>query len=767
MSAQIRKQKSDAELIATYTDQPPTLPIELRVAIEARLDGDPIQLYAMTDLDAAMNLSQIWVALGPRHVVIAQAASASGTAVVTSIERNRVKAVAETPGLSCTVLTLLGDASEPALAVLRYTHRQRRAMENIKFILEQQLAGYDVDTLEADSAYATSVAQAIKDAQAAVAGHHLAVLWRLLSYLQPYRLQLGLGMLAATVMTALSLVPPFVTKYLIDDIVQPFAGGSLAMEQAMTLGWIVIGGLALTYLAVDACHWVRLRLMSTVGEFVARDLRRELYEHLQTLSLSFYSRKQTGSIISRVSHDTDRLWDFVAFGIVEVTLSILTLIGLSVVLLALDWRLGLVMVLPVPLLIFSFMVHSRTLKRLFLRAWRKWSGLTEVISDTVPGMHVVKAFNQERREVNRFNERNDNALLEFNSLHTVWTRFWPAVILSLHVMAVGVWAFALPRLLSGPEAANAQLSFGTFIAFLLYMGMFMYPIETIGMMTRMMNRATSSAMRIFEVLDTEPEIRDVAMPVKLEPVTGRVTFENVAFAYDGIRQVLKGVSFDVAPGEMIGLVGKSGSGKTTVTNLIARFYEPSSGRISIDGADIRRLDTGHYRRQLGMVLQDPHLFHGTVLSNIRYGAPAASLEDVIEAARAANAHDFICQLPHGYDTVVGERGHTLSGGERQRVSIARAVLNNPRILILDEATSSVDTETERKIQEALERLIQGRTVFAVAHRLSTLRRASRLLVLDDGSIEEEGTHAELLRKDGGIYRRLHELQRELHEMYAV
>ncbi|MGI9303918.1 MAG: ABC transporter ATP-binding protein [Gammaproteobacteria bacterium] len=767
MSAQTRKQQSDSELITAYTDQPSTLPVQLRAAIEARLNEDPVQLYAMADLDAAMKLSQIWVALGPRHVVTAQAVSDAGTPVITSIDRDRIKAITERPGLSCTVLTLLGDAGEPALAVLRYTHRQRRAMENIKFIIEQQLAGYDVDPHEADAAYAASVAQAIKDAQAAVAGHHLAVLWRLLAYLRPYRLQLGLGMMAAAVMTALSLAPPFLTRYLIDDVVQPFAGGVLAMEEAMTLGWIVIGGLALTYLARDACHWLRLRLMSTVGEFIARDLRRELYEHLQTLSLSFYSRKQTGSIISRVSHDTDRLWDFVAFGIVEVSLSILMLVGLSAVLLALDWRLGLVMVLPVPLLIFSFMVHSRTLKRLFLRAWRKWSGLTEVISDTVPGMRVVKAFNQEQREVNRFNERNDNALVEFNSLHTVWTRFWPAVILGLHAMAIGVWAFALPRLLGGPEAAGTQLSFGTFVAFLLYMGMFMNPIEAIGMMTRMMNRATSSAMRIFEVLDTEPEIRDVVRPVKLEPVSGGVTFENVTFAYDGIRQVLKGVSFDVAPGEMIGLVGKSGSGKTTVTNLIARFYEPSSGRISVDGIDIRRLDTGHYRRQLGMVLQDPHLFHGSVLSNIRYAAPEADLEEIIEAARAANAHDFICQLPHGYDTVVGERGHTLSGGERQRVSIARAVLNNPRILILDEATSSVDTETERKIQEALERLIQGRTVFAVAHRLSTLRRASRLLVLDDGRIEEVGTHAELLRKDGGVYRRLHELQRELHEMYAV
>jgi ATP-binding cassette subfamily B protein len=273
-----------------------------------------------------------------------------------------------------------------------------------------------------------------------------------------------------------------------------------------------------------------------------------------------------------------------------------------------------------------------------------------------------------------------------------------------------------------------------------------------------MNRATTSAHRVFEILDTEPEVTDVEDAVRLEPVQGRVTFEHVTFAYDGVRQVLRGVSFDVAPGEFIGLVGPSGGGKTTVVNLIARFYDVTGGSVRIDGVDLRRVETGHYRRQVGMVLQDPYLFHGTVLENIRYGKPEAALDEVIDAARAANAHDFIIKLTHGYDTVVGERGQTLSGGERQRVSIARAILHDPRILILDEATSSVDTETERHIQEALDRLVAGRTVFAIAHRLSTLRKASRLLVFKDGQLIEQGTHAELQALENGTYRRLHELQ---------
>jgi ATP-binding cassette subfamily B protein len=283
----------------------------------------------------------------------------------------------------------------------------------------------------------------------------------------------------------------------------------------------------------------------------------------------------------------------------------------------------------------------------------------------------------------------------------------------------------------------------------------------------MVNRATSSAHRIFEVLDTRPKIVDTSSPVKLDPLRGNVVFDNVHFSYDGVRQILKGVSFEVTPGEMIGLVGPSGGGKTTLINLIARFYEANGGDIYIDNIPIKELDTGHYRKQIGMVLQDPYLFHGTILENIRYGLPEASIEQVIEAARTANAHDFICKLSHGYDTVVGERGHTLSGGERQRISIARAVLSNPRILILDEATSSVDTETERKIQEALDRLVAGRTVFAIAHRLSTLTRADRLFVIEDGLIKEKGTHEELLAKPDGIYRKLHKLQEELHQIYAV
>src|SRR6185437_4037526 len=347
-----------------------------------------------------------------------------------------------------------------------------------------------------------------------------------------------------------------------------------------------------------------------------------------------------------------------------------------------------------------------------------------------------------------FVDRNDAVTEEFNQIHRLWTTFWPLLMFAVHTTTVLVWVFAVPRLLG----IGHPLSAGVFVSFLLYTTMFVAPIEVIGQMVRTVNRATSSAHRVFEVLDSESEVRDIAEPVRLSPVRGAVAFDNVTFAYDGVRQILRGVSFVVEPGELIGLVGASGGGKSTVVSLVARFYDATGGAVRIDGVDLRTLDTGHYREQIGIVLQDPYLFHGTVLENIRYGAPAASLGAVVAAAKAANAPDFICKLGQGYDTVVGERGHTLSGGERQRISIARAILHNPRILILDEATSSVDTETERQIQEALERLIQGRTTFAIAHRLSTLRNADRLIVLEKGKIIEMGSHAELMEKKGEFFK---------------
>jgi ATP-binding cassette subfamily B protein len=748
----------DLEIIERYTDQPGRMPVEVRRAIEDAWGGRPVQLYALTDLDGAMQLTEAWLALGEDHIAVAKQDGGGWDVLV--IPRRRIRAVRENPGLSGSTLAFLAEPSEPALCVVRYTQRQRRAVENVRFVVEQELEGRVVPSADGDEEYARSIAAPIREAQALVAGNQAAVLWRLLGYLRRYRKQVALGFAAATLITMVSLVPPYLAGYLIDSVVRPVQDGTMPIERGAAVAWIAVSAMALVYLLRQASALVRLRHMAILGEWVARDLRTELYEHLQKLSLSFYSRKKTGSLITRVSSDTDRLWDFLAFGIVDVSLSAVMLIGLGAVLMSLDWKLGLVMVLPVPLFIWAIFRHGEHMNRFFIRAWRKWSGVTDVLSDTIPGMRVVKAFNQEERETGRFNARNTDVTDEFNRIHHSWTTFWPVLMLAVHGTTVGVWAFAMPRLL-GTGSEGVTLTAGTFVSFLLYTTMFIGPMEIIGQMARTIQRATTSAHRVFEVLDTEPEIVDRREPVRLEPVQGHIRFEDVSFGYDGVKQVLRGVSFDVAPGEMIGLVGPSGGGKTTVTNLIARFYDVTAGRVLVDGVDVRDLEAGHYRRQIGIVLQEPYLFHGPVVENIRYGHPEARLEQVVAAAKAANAHDFIVKLPQGYDTIVGERGQNLSGGERQRVSIARAILHDPRILILDEATSAVDTDTERKIQEAMDRLVAGRTVFAIAHRLSTLHRASRLFVMKDGRLAESGTHEELLARPEGIYAQLHGLQMEL------
>jgi ATP-binding cassette subfamily B protein len=751
------------QLIDRYLDQPSTMPKRVRTQIEEAWNGQPVLLYAIADLDASLSLTRTWVALGKDMLALVQEGKSEGEdSVITHIPRNRIKEVRERTGLSSVTVILQEDPDGKALAVFSFTHRQRRAMGAILFVLRDPSARSQLSTDAGNAVYAESVSEPIRKAQASVVTNRLAVFWRLLRYLAPYRVSFALGVVSASLLTLVSLVPPRLTGHLIDDVVWPFERGELSAEAALSMGWRIFAVVVVVLVAKEFFLWLRLRTMTRVGEYVARDLRTSVYDHLHKLSVNYFSSQNTGSIISRVSSDTDRIWDFIAFGVAEMTLSVLMVLGLGGVLIWYDWRLGLVITLPVPIIFACIYLMGRHLHATFLRIWHKWSEMTAVLSDTIPGIRVVKAFHQEDYERDRFGKRNQEVADEACHVHDIWTTYWPIIYFGISVMNLLVWAFALPRLLG----YGTPLSPGLFVTFLLYMGMFIAPIENFGFLTRMINRSLSSAHRVFEVLDTEPEVRESDEAVTLAPVKGHIIFEDVVFGYDPVRHIIRDVSFEVQPGEMIGLVGPSGSGKTTIINLIARFYDVVAGRIVIDGVDIQDLEIGAYREQIGMVMQDPYLFQGSILNNIRYGAQGAPTDKVLEAARAANAHDFVCALPQGYDTIVGERGHTLSGGERQRISIARAILHNPRILILDEATSSVDTETERKIQEAIERLIEGRTVIAIAHRLSTLRKADRLFVMKEGELAEQGTHEELLANPEGIYKKLFELQRELHEMYA-
>ncbi|HYF51888.1 MAG TPA: ABC transporter transmembrane domain-containing protein, partial [Planctomycetota bacterium] len=485
MSATLASNSHD--VIERYLEQPGRLPKALRDNVESKT-GQPVQLYALADLDTAMRLSRTWVLLSPKTVSVVPVDESGQSGAVRTFERAHVKALRQVPGLSCTTLSLIG-ADETPLATLRYTHRQRRAMENIHYVLDQQIKGLTVEPRNPDDVYSDSVGHAINDAQANMNHDKLAVIWRLTAYLKPYRAQLVWGMVAAMFMTLISLLPPYLTGKLIDEALRPVETGKLDHGAASQLAWLVIGGIAVTYILREFLVWVRLRTLSVLGELVARDLRTELYEHLQSLSLSYFSSKRTGSLISRITSDTDRLWEFLAFGIVEVVLSSIMLVGLGAMLITMDWKLGLMMALPVPVFFMAIYWHGQGMQKLFLRAWRKWSRVTDVLSDTIPGVRVVKAFNQEEKEKERFNERNGDALSEFVRIHASWTLFWPLLMLGIHLVLLGVWVFGVPRVIGSGEAGSATLSVGTFMAFLMYSGMFMQPIEVIGMTARMMNRA--------------------------------------------------------------------------------------------------------------------------------------------------------------------------------------------------------------------------------------------------------------------------------------
>jgi len=476
-------------------------------------------------------------------------------------------------------------------------------------------------------------------------------------------------------------------------------------------------------------------------------LRAELYRSLQFLPLRFYDKRKVGALISRMTNDSDLIEVYLLFDLPYIVSNSLMVVSILGLLFYMNWELTLYVLLPVPPIIFGSSLIWNRLQGYWRRWSAKWSRLSSHLNESIAGIRVVKAFAQESREGRRFDSRN-RALRDVSvSAERSWLVFFMITNFFMSFGAFFVWYFG------GLQILRGELSLGELMAFISYLWMLYRPLKWFGDFYSFMVRAFAGAERIFEVIDarTEPFGDPDARP--MPNIAGRVTFKDVAFGYDPGKIVLRDVDLDVQPGEMIGLVGRSGVGKSTLINLICRFYDISRGNLEIDGVDIRDIRLEDLRSQIGLVAQQSFLFNDTVAENIRYGNRDATFAEVLEAARAANAHEFIIKQPDGYDMIVGEQGNKLSGGEKQRIAIARAILHDPKILILDEATSSLDTQTEKKIQEAIARLIEGRTTFAIAHRLSTLRSADRLVVFDSGKIAEVGTHEELMTS-GGIFHKL-------------
>ena len=562
-------------------------------------------------------------------------------------------------------------------------------------------------------------------------------LWRIAAYMKPYKMQAAGLALTAVITTVMNLAPGLIQRNLINTVLTGHhALHHLYLMMALWLGVVVVSVGAQIFTG---------RLTAFLAGHIAADLRAGLYRAIEFLQLGYFDKKQVGAITSRVTQDTDRVWGFLVDGAPFIITNGLLIVGVSVFLLRANVSLTLCILAPVPVVLLIAAAFWKQMSTLFHRVGQKWARFHMHLNESLTGIRVVKAFAQEDYENDKFARRNHELRDAGITADSRWFTIFGAMSLFTSMGALINWT------VGGAMVYRHQLSLGDFWLFNAFLAQIYMPLQWFGQLNNWFSRAMAGAERIFEVMDTEKE--SYAKPgVPDHAIVGTVEFENVRFGYDKSNPVLKGLTFTAKPGEMIGLVGKSGAGKSTTINLLCRFYEPDAGVLKIDGLDYTQMSLQDMRRQIGIVLQEPFLFNGTVAENIAYGKPGASLEEIMEAAKAANAHNFILAKPDGYDTMVGERGGKLSGGERQRVSIARAILHNPRILILDEATSSVDVETEKQIQEAIGRLTKGRTTFAIAHRLSTLRNADRLIVLDGGKISEMGTHAELMEKKGDFFK---------------